>query len=136
VERPSLIAACFPDSLLVADFNSANRGIASSNLRELAHFLFAIARVMKSWRSVDPHGWIARWNQLKWTEQELHLLEEEVAIVYTQSFYNHFRRAAILPRRLSDAARAAWADSPPPSTPILAPVLEAQGTLVIINTFC
>ena len=128
------LVACFADqSLAVPSLASANHGILSIYPRERAHYLFAMARVMSKWKPVNPRGHIMQTCQRRWPADKLDELEKEIATIYTQSFYDYFRRAAILPRRLSERAIQAL-----PLTRHLilrlAPVLDSDPT-VLINDF-
>ena len=127
--RGTRIRRCFPGGcLLVANWRMANHGIASRELREKAHYLLLMGSLMKDWRGVNPEGWISRvgW-QLRWHEEEIESLETEIASFYCQSYYNSFRRAPVVPLRLSKGS------APPPEwyTPTLAPVLEHAQHIVI-----
>lgn len=129
------LMACVPDgSFSTPSLITANHGIASSSPRERAHYLFAMARVMSKWSSANPTGWIVKTKKLQWSADELEGLEKEIASLYTQSFHDCFRRAAILPRRLSVDAVNACLLIGKEHTPQLAPYLENCPT-IIINTF-
>ena len=126
--------ACFPDSsFTVPCLHTANHGLASISHRERAHYLFAMARVMSRWKWVDPCGWIAKVDKLKWTVTELANLEKEIATFYTQTFHNCFRRAPVIPRRLSKEAVALSATmyNGAEHTPIYAPHIENDATVVL-----
>jgi hypothetical protein len=43
--------------------------------------------------------------KIVWKASELDILEEAITKLYSQEFYDRFRRAPIVPRRLSHAAR-------------------------------
>ena len=129
VGRQTRIRRCFPGGcLLVVNWRAANHGIASEDVREKAHYLFVMASLMKEWVGVNGNGWIGRvTTQVQWTEDQIEHLETEVASVYTQCYFNSFRRAPIMPLRLSDR-------SAPPSgwyTPALAPVMETARHVLI-----
>jgi hypothetical protein len=100
------LTACFPNnSLLVADVSYANRGLTSPTIAARGLYLIAMKRLMKTWRGNvpavirDPPKNLSQGYSL----QELGVLEEAVASFYTQSFFNHFGRAAILPHTLDPA---------------------------------
>jgi hypothetical protein len=102
-----LLMACFPSKvLLVADISSANQGLASPTLQGRAQYLIAMKRLMKSWGGnvpVEIHCLPADQAQ-GYSLQELAKLEEAITRFYTQSFFNHFGRAAILPHTLDSTA--------------------------------
>ena len=103
-----LLSKCFPNvSLIVPSLLVANHGIASSSAWERAHYFFAMCWIMVRWRQVNPRGLIIKIHKMKWSIKELDELEKEVAAFYTQSFYNCFRWAAVLPHRLSESAAQA-----------------------------
>ena len=112
--------------------HTANHGIASYSQQERAHYLFAMARVMNKWKWVSQKGWIAKAHQLSWLPAEIDELEVEIACVYTQSFYNSFRRPPVLPHRLSDNAEKSIS-SFKIHHPILAPTIVNKPS-TIINT--
>ena len=56
--------------------DTANHRIASSSLREQAHYLFAMARVMSRWRGTGNSVWVAKTSQLRWTVDQLCVLEK------------------------------------------------------------
>ena len=128
------LRACFPDRSFVPSLSSANHGIMSIYPRERAHYLFAMARVMSKWKSVNSQSLIAQTAQRRWPAAKVEALEKEIAIIYTQSFHDFFRRASVLPRRLSDHAIQALSFSHQHLTPSLAPVLDNDPS-VLINDF-
>jgi hypothetical protein len=115
--------ACFPDSVLIPGLGAANRGIASTNLRELAHYLFTMARVMASWGSVNKEGWIVK-SYWGWRRKSIYA-------TLNHSFAAS-RRAAILPRCLSSATISPSASSPHLQ---LAPLVLELNHSIPINPF-
>ena len=98
------LMACFPEhSFAIPPLCHANHGIASTSMRERAHYLFTMARVMKRWKWILKDGYISK-NQLRWSYDEIDSLEQEIASTYTQLFFDCFRRAPVTPHRLSDRA--------------------------------
>lgn len=101
--RQDKVLACFPAfSLLVADTKDATRGLAAEAWTDRAPFLIAMARLMKGWVDVPSivTGVVEKpVEQL--LEDEVIAVEHAMAKFYTQSFYNFFARAAIVPRRLA-----------------------------------
>jgi hypothetical protein len=132
-DTDTALMACVPDgSFAVPSLITANHGIASSSQRERSHYLFAMARAMSKWSWVNPQGWIAKTNdKLQWSPHELDALEKEIASTYTQGFYNCFRRAAVLPRYLSEGAMNACPTPGREHIPLKAPFLENKPTIVI-----
>jgi hypothetical protein len=100
--RQMWLMACFPNNALVVDVSHANRGLASPTLANRGLSLIAMKRLMKMWTGnvpaviCDPPKNPAKGYSL----EEFGVLEVAVASFYTQSFFNHFGRAAILPHTL------------------------------------
>ena len=91
-ESEIMLMRCFPDqSFAVPSFSAANHGIASLSPRERAHYLFALARVMARWKSVNPNGLIVQTGQQQWSIEKINELESEIVTIYTQLFYDSFR---------------------------------------------
>jgi hypothetical protein len=106
-DRYKLVEECFPGctlgrSLLVADLGAANHGLASTDWEERSQYLMALKRLMMTWQGDIPS--IILVEKYRWKEQDIRDLENAITSVYTQSFYRYFRRAAIVPRRLSHPA--------------------------------
>ncbi|TFK59350.1 hypothetical protein BDN72DRAFT_865224 [Pluteus cervinus] len=93
---------CFPTvecgSLLVVDVTKANSGIASNILDQRGRALLAIRTVMQKWKCQPLPPLIASNHAIAW--DNIDSLEREIAIFYTQSFFNLFHRAPIIPRWL------------------------------------
>ncbi|TFK61924.1 hypothetical protein BDN72DRAFT_903683 [Pluteus cervinus] len=122
--RQAAIEACFPidryGSLFTVELNQANRGLGSIEWRERGKYVVALRDLMKGWTGSKPSSFdlTAQKNRLK--EQEVQHLEADVTAFYATTFFHHFRRAAIVPRRLGHDI-----PSPPPVPP--------PGTLRIMN---
>ncbi|RDB30337.1 hypothetical protein Hypma_007053 [Hypsizygus marmoreus] len=100
IHRQELIAACFPGGqLLMAPLSEANHGLASYDGEERCRHLLALRRLMRDWPGKKPD--ILNVDQLRWRPRDTEDLEIAVATFYTQTFFNYFRRAPIIPRRLS-----------------------------------
>ncbi|GLB38911.1 hypothetical protein LshimejAT787_0600730 [Lyophyllum shimeji] len=98
--RQQMVSACFPSGqLLVATLPEANHGIASYDSKERCRYLIRLQRLMRDWPGQKPQ--IFSVDQVKWREGDIDELEEGIARFYTQTFFNHFRRAPVIPRRLS-----------------------------------
>jgi hypothetical protein len=105
--RQLMLMACFPsESLLVADVSSANQGLASPTLEGRAQYLLAMKQLMKGWGGNVPEvvHCPPKNPANGYSLQELAELEQAIAIFYTQSFFNHFGRAAILPHALDSVS--------------------------------
>jgi len=120
-DRYHCVTACFPDaaeteSLLVVKLECADQGLGSSNWEQRARYLHVLKRLMMGWTACTLPEIIKK-EQIIWKASELDLLEEAVTKIYTQEFYDHFRRAPIVPRCLSHAAQTI-APMPQPNEPI------------------
>ena len=111
--REEMVLACFPGSsegvsMLVADICFAHCGLAAGNWQERAPHILAMKKVMQSWRGFRDVQFVAV-DQLAekgvadYTEQEIVAMETALAKFCTQSFFDFFGRAAIVPRRLASS---------------------------------
>jgi len=102
--RHQLISECFARpsagaSLLVADLSTANQGLAAVRWEDREDYVLALRKVMSSWRGEVPP--IIKIEKVHWSTEQGMELEEVMASFYCKSFYEYFRRAPIVPRRLS-----------------------------------
>jgi hypothetical protein len=108
-DRNPLVVACFPDaaetgSLLIVKLECADQGLGSLNWQQKSRYLLALKRLMMGWTACTLPE-IIKEEKIVWKASELDVLEEAITKLYSQEFYDHFRRAPIVPRRLSHAAR-------------------------------
>ena len=102
-EQQDCVLACFPGHgpLLVADCSLANKGLAAPSITERAPYLLALKRLMRGWKGNVPVQVSSDEKPIEqYSTVELTALERAVARFYTQSFFNFFGRAAILPHGL------------------------------------
>jgi hypothetical protein len=110
-DRYHLVVKCFPDaaetgSLLVAKLECADQGLGSLNWQQRSRYLLALKRLMMGWTACTLPEIIKQDSEkIVWKASELDVLEDAITKLYTQEFYDRFRRAPIVPRRLSHAAR-------------------------------
>jgi len=100
IHRQASVAGCFPGGqLLIAPLCEANHGLSSYDDEERCRYLLELQRLMRAWpgSKLDILGV----DQIKWRTRDIEDLELAVATFYTQTFYNYFRRAPVIPRRLS-----------------------------------
>jgi hypothetical protein len=120
-DRQELVSACFPGStsrsLLVADLGTANHGLADGDWEKRAVYLQALKRLMITWPEVPSIIQAEKW---QWSDREIEDLEHAVTQFYVWSFYNHFRRAPIIPRGLSHTA-ALYREPESPKITVLDP---------------
>lgn len=109
--RDDLILACFPGaiggSLLVLDFGLVDQGLAAENCTGRVTYLIALKNVMKSWRGFNEAVKRCRHVDLaankepgEFSDAEVVAMDAALAQFYTQTFFDFFGRAAIIPRRL------------------------------------
>jgi hypothetical protein len=102
--RQQLIKKCFPGrSLLVPDINHSMNGLTATNWKYRIPYLLAFWKVLKTWadcpealKNIVPKG------EGDYAEEEILTLERQLAQFYTQSFFNTFGRAAVVPHRLNE----------------------------------
>ena len=102
-EHQDRVLACFPGHgpLLVADLSLANQGLAALSMAERAPYLLALKRLMKGWKGNAPSQIGSEEKPVEqYSAVELTALEQAVAKFYTQSFFNFFSHAAIVPHQL------------------------------------
>jgi hypothetical protein len=132
--RHKLVSECFlgssSKSLLVADLRAANHGLSSQSWEERALYLQALKRLMMTWRGAVPQ--IIMTEKVRWTMRDMQDLEGEIAKFYVASFYNHFRRAPIVPRGLSH--QTALYVPPPPKATFLNPALNVFYDLFLLSS--
>ncbi|KAJ7578899.1 hypothetical protein C8J56DRAFT_967184 [Mycena floridula] len=101
VDRIADIVLCFPTghlSLLVADISAAKQGLAAESIRERAPFIRALCCLMSAWKGGEHLK--GNHNISKTSDNELVIIEKAATAFYTQSFYDIFARACVVPRRL------------------------------------
>ena len=108
-ERQRLIQECFPDcaeggSLLTVKLEYADFGVASLQWEQKAKHLHGLKRLMMSWKGEKPSLFCKE--TAFWPATEIDALEGQVAQYYTQMFFDNFSHAPVIPRRLSNPARA------------------------------
>ena len=120
LDRQKLILNCFPTSpsLLVADFSKANDGLANEFWEPRSLYIFALKKLMMTWQGKVPAIILAE--KVRWRKEEFPDLEDNVARFYVQMFYEYFRRAPIVPRRLSHAT-SSYRNTEPPTIRVLNP---------------
>lgn len=111
-DREDLLLACFPGSvgrsLLIAELPLADRGFAAECWRDRAPFILAFRNVMKTWRNFSDAVKGCKGVDLAairalsaYSEEEILVMEKALLRFYTQSFFDFFGRAAIVPHRLA-----------------------------------
>lgn len=112
IPREDLLLRCFPGditgSIIVARREFAQQGLAASNWKDRAPFILAVKNVMLTWSGFDDVIQNCSDVDLRtmqdveaYSKSEIHTIELVVATFYTQSFYDFFGCAAIIPRRLA-----------------------------------
>lgn len=114
--RQELISDCFPrskvgESLLVVDLACVNHGLAALSWTARSVYVLALQKVMSSWRGDLPP--IIKKVKYAWTIEEGAELEQTITKLYCATFYEYFRRAPIVPRRLSHTVFPFFSPLPP-----------------------
>ncbi|KAJ7185125.1 hypothetical protein B0H12DRAFT_1246758 [Mycena haematopus] len=105
-DRSSFVKMCFSggSNLFNVPLQWGKQGIASEDINERHKYYVRMARLMSDWRVLTPRPKAVDSSEARrdniWTEQEMMDLEWGVARFYTQSFFELFGRAAVLPMRL------------------------------------
>jgi hypothetical protein len=100
--RQDLIAECFGVSTLLAtDDQQANSGLGSSDWRQRLPCLLILQRLMRDWEGMKPTPLLLLDRTLTdYLEADVLQLEGAVAGFYTDSFFQFFGRAPIIPAHL------------------------------------
>lgn len=91
---------CFPDTseFPFVKIPYVNVGLVANDWRERLPFILALVNVMSSWGGSKPMVFQYRLHGVEQFSQDRALeLEREAAVFYTQTFYNYFGRASIIP---------------------------------------
>jgi hypothetical protein len=110
--REDLLLKCFPGnvggSFLVAPTEFAHQGLAASTWQDRAPFIVAVKNVVCTWSGFDEVKKCCSAVDLVenkdvecYSESEIEAMELAMATFYTQTFYDFFGRAAVIPRRLA-----------------------------------
>lgn len=102
-DRREMIAKCFPDGTLIPRLQDATQGLESLDWQERLPILLRLRALMRDWKGNKPTPLLLPDAEALdlYKEQDVLILEDAVARFYTQSFFNCFGRAAIIPTRLS-----------------------------------
>ncbi|KAJ7453636.1 hypothetical protein B0H11DRAFT_1741049 [Mycena galericulata] len=99
--RPDKCRQCFVGGMLMGfPLAFAKQGFAASTSLERHPYFLALARLMKDWSPRPAQIILEADLRKEWGETERRQLETAVAGHYTQTFYQLFGRAAVIPRRL------------------------------------
>ena len=99
--REPLILSCFGEtSLAVAAIHSAREGLGAIDWRARRSSIIAMRTVMETWRGFTGAKFHVTKGADDLSKQEFLDVEWAVAHFYTQCFYKHFSRAAIVPHTL------------------------------------
>jgi len=112
IPRVDLLLQCFPcsicGSILVVRTEFAHQGLAASSWMDRAPFIIAMKNVVRTWtgfekvlRGCGQVDLNANQDVAAYSESEINAMELALATFYTQSFYDFFGRAAVIPRRLA-----------------------------------
>lgn len=100
MSRPDECRECFAGGMLMGmPIGMSKQGLAAGSPSERLPYLLRIARLMRDWPRPPASITEARHRE-EWSDDQCRGLEAAVATYYTQTFYNFFSRAAIIPMRL------------------------------------
>ncbi|KAJ7252242.1 hypothetical protein C8J57DRAFT_1520081 [Mycena rebaudengoi] len=100
--RPEECRKCFPGEVLMGmAIDESKAGFAAPNLLDRHPYIIRLARLMCGWKTA-PRPVIITTVDMRpeWPEADQQRLEFAVAEYYTQSFWDLFGRAAVVPMRL------------------------------------
>ncbi|KAJ6540593.1 hypothetical protein B0H19DRAFT_1269159 [Mycena capillaripes] len=104
-ERASAVNRSFAGGTLVGmSLSQSQKGLASLHLDKRHPYILRLAILMLDWVTDCRHPSAIQRDVAEeriWTKAEMEDLEYAVAAYYTQSFYEYFGRAAVLPMRLA-----------------------------------
>ncbi|KAJ7198862.1 hypothetical protein GGX14DRAFT_469193, partial [Mycena pura] len=92
--------ACFAGCLFNPPLRESKCGLAATDPRKRLPHLLSFVTIMKKWRRPCPPVIARAHETTTWSTSEIEALEHQVARHYTQSFYDQFGRAAVVPLRL------------------------------------
>ncbi|KAJ7745103.1 hypothetical protein B0H16DRAFT_1558840 [Mycena metata] len=102
-ERVEEVKWCFAGHMLIgAPLEMSQRGWASTSVEERHRYVARTAKLMLSWRTKSLRPDIVQRvaEPRQWSPAEMDALEIAVCQYYTQAFWEHFGRAAVVPLRL------------------------------------
>ncbi|KAJ7111311.1 hypothetical protein C8R44DRAFT_742436 [Mycena epipterygia] len=103
LQRPDECRRCFAgEGLIGLDLRESQRGLAARESMDRLPYLLCMARLMRDWRvpCARPKNIDTAKGRTDWVPSSARHLESSVAQYYTQSFYELFGRAAVVPMRL------------------------------------
>ncbi|KAJ7729666.1 hypothetical protein DFH07DRAFT_969414 [Mycena maculata] len=106
LDRPDECRRCFATTRLIGiDLEESQRGLAALETDERLPYFLCIAGLMCDWRAPceRPKEIENARGRTTWSQDSIYDLEGAVARYYTQSFYELFGRAAVVPMRLEHA---------------------------------
>lgn len=101
-DRQDMICKCFTNNSLVPELQHATQGLASVDWTDRLPILLRLRALMRDWTGHKSLPLLAPDLQTldSYSEADVRALEDAAACFYTQTFYNFFGRAAIIPTRL------------------------------------
>ncbi|KAJ7858147.1 hypothetical protein B0H14DRAFT_3447468 [Mycena olivaceomarginata] len=98
--RPDACRECLVGGMMVAvPIEYSRQGFAAAALSDRHIFNVRLARLMSDWKTSLPIEVRRAETQRSWSTEEMQALEEAVATLYCQAFYDYFGRAAVIPMR-------------------------------------
>ncbi|KAJ6454897.1 hypothetical protein C8R47DRAFT_1328794 [Mycena vitilis] len=100
--RPEACLACFPDGGIVGfPLTASKLGFAAEALIDRHPYTLRLATLMLDWKNWKLPA-VIRYapTVTSWSKEQMETLESEVALHYTQCFFQSFGRACVIPMRL------------------------------------
>ena len=100
--QQELISKCFVNSSVdIISIPSTNLGLAASNFWAWLLYILALVTVMRSWKGDKPDVFVLESQPIyDFLEVDALRLEEAIAMLYTQTSFDHFGGAPFIPYHL------------------------------------
>nr|GAT45485.1 predicted protein [Mycena chlorophos] len=100
LERVDCSSACFVGQPISPELSESKLGFSAGTASDRLPYFLRLAELIRDWSSADRD--FLRWfeGQTIWDEKNMPKLESWVAKIYTQTFYDYFGRAAVVPLRI------------------------------------
>jgi hypothetical protein len=99
-DRVDAVKACFAGGMLLGTpLEFSKHGWAATAIEERHRYVVRTATLMLDWTTKSPRPNIIRCvaERMPWSASLMQDLEKAVCVYYTQAFWEHFGRAAVLP---------------------------------------
>ena len=105
-DRVDLVNQCFVPTtgLYFIQIPEGNHGLVDDNWRSRRHYLLAMFRLMVAWEGRKPQifGRLSGGDAADLGKEQMKEFEESIAQFYTQTFFDYFGRAALIPHCIAE----------------------------------